>query len=709
MEIRDARLLVNGQPIKLKGVNRHDFDPRKGWAIDRATRELDIRLMKQNNINAIRCAHYPNHPHLYELCDRYGLYVMDEADVESHGVLAHVPGDDPRWTAALIDRGERMVLRDRNHPCVILWSLGNESGFGSNFVRMKEAMRLLDNTRPFHYEGDNTFQTSDVLSMMYPDPATVARYGRREDIKAASPFETLMMKMMVKRYPRAADYADKPVLLCEYAHCLGNSLGNLQEHMDVFEAHDNLAGGFIWDFVDLALARDLPDGTTQWLYGGDFGDKPTNGVFCANGLVGADRIPHPPLTEVKKVYANVVVTDYRDEDRTVLVRNKNSFADTAAYRFRWSLLADGRPVAGGDLAVPVLAPGSEARAVLPGWGTVGGERMVQIDVVEAGDRPWAAAGTEVTFAQFALDPPLPAAPGRVAGSWLPPEITETREEVTVRAGGVIFRFGRKTGELTFWGRGTENLLVSPLRPNLHRASVDNDGSAGLMVPALGFLDKNRAWKRREAKLRVRRVAVTRTPEQVRIEVGYRLPGVKSWGTVFTVHQDGTLEVTSSIVARKELMRFGMTLGLPPQFDRVEFYGRGPQETYRDRKTGAMVGVFGGGLDEFNHRYLHPQENGNHTEVRTLRVLSDHTALEFRATTPDLLETSVWPWTQGDLEAARHIHDLPPHRTTTVNVDFGQSGVGGDRPILGEVLKPYRLEKDRRHTLGFRASLLPTVG
>ena len=302
IEIKGEQLLVNGSPVLLKGVNRHDFDPDHGWAVPRERYYEDLNLMKQANINAIRTSHYPDDPFFYELCDEYGFYVMDECDMETHGVRRKdVPGSNPMWTQAVVDRARRMVIRDRNHACVCIWSLGNEAGDGENFKYMKQAILYHDDSRPVHYEGDFDLTTSDFISRMYPNGEMMEKLGTRQPI-TVSMFENIANSLAADNKPITAEmYRGKPVVLCEFAHAMENSLGNFQEFMDAFEKYDNLCGGFIWDFVDQAIHK-KENGVDKWLYGGDFDEGATSGYFCANGIIAADRTPHPSYYEVKKVY-----------------------------------------------------------------------------------------------------------------------------------------------------------------------------------------------------------------------------------------------------------------------------------------------------------------------------------------------------------------------------------------------------------------------
>jgi beta-galactosidase len=348
LEIKNQKIYVNGRPILLKGVNRHEFDPDHGWAVPRSRYIEDLTIMKRHNINAIRTSHYPNDSVFYELCNEYGFYVMDEADVETHGVRRkNVPGDNLLWTHAVVDRMERMVKRDKNHPCIFMWSLGNEAGYGSNFMEMKKAALKIDSTRPFHYEGDLSLAVSDVISRMYPTVEYVDKLGNQEEINITA-IDKVLNKIFADAKPIKSDqYEDKPVILCEYAHAIENSLGNFQEYMDRFEKYNNMAGGFIWDFVDQSI-RKVEGGTEKWLYGGDFGEEGGSfRYFCANGIVAADRTLHPSIYEVKKVYQEIKVHPVELLNGKIVIQNKYSFLNLKDFEAVWEIAENGIKIASG--------------------------------------------------------------------------------------------------------------------------------------------------------------------------------------------------------------------------------------------------------------------------------------------------------------------------------------------------------------------------
>ena len=372
VEIKGEKIYYNGMPLMIKGVNRHDFDCDNGWAVPREIYTQDLDIMKQNNINSIRTSHYPDDPYFYDMCNKYGFYVMDECEVETHGVRRKgVPGSNPVWTGAVVDRMQRMVLRDRNNPCVFMWSLGNEAGDGSNFMEMKKAALALDNSRQFHYEGDFDLTKSDVISRMYPTKDIMEKLGNKQPI-TISLYDNIANQLAADSKPIKAEmYEGKPVVLCEYAHSMENSLGNFQEYIDDFEKYDNMCGGFIWDFVDQALHVKDENGNDNYLYGTDFqGQEPhklidipnttamtgSNVYFCANGIIGADRKPHPQIVEVKHGYQNIGITAVDASNGEFKLKNKFLFTNLSNFNCKWVIKAEGKEVLSGELGKIECAP-----------------------------------------------------------------------------------------------------------------------------------------------------------------------------------------------------------------------------------------------------------------------------------------------------------------------------------------------------------------
>lgn len=709
VEIRDEKILINGTPIMLKGVNRHDFDPDHGWAVPRERYHQDLAIMKRNNINAIRTSHYPNDPYLYELCNEYGLYVMDEADVETHGVRRKgVPGSSPRWTQAVTDRMERMVLRDRSHPCVFMWSLGNEAGCGTNFARMKEAALSLDDTRPFHYEGDYDIGVSDVISRMYPTVELVERMGRREEI-GVSLFNHIMNRLSDDYKPIKPGYYGKPVVLCEYAHAMENSLGNFQKYMDRFEAYPNMAGGFIWDFVDQSIHRIDDEGGDRWLYGGDFDEEITHRYFCANGIVAADRTPHPSLYEVKKVYQEIRVYPADLAKGTVRIQNKYRFISLGRFRLTWRITEDGVEILDGVVEDLPIGPGETAECAL-GYTlpemTPGREYHLLVSFRLKEAARWAEAGYEMAWDQFALsERAVPAPHGAAVGR---PEIGEDDAQFVITGQDFRLAVGKCSGGIESLDYGYGELIRGPLIPNYWRALTDNDHGFANFKPRLESLLIDRSWQRATRRRRVKAIAIDSREDCVTVTVVQHVACAKGdVVTEYAAYGDGVIRVRHAITPIKDMLRLGMRVQLPGAYDTFTWYGRGPQENYADRNTGAKVGIYSGKVADLIHRYMRPQENGNRTDIRWAEIADgEGRGLRIEDAAGTLLSMSAWPYSQEDLMRATHIHELLEGDFVTLNIDFAQSGVGGDLPGVAGVHDEFRIHKDRPYEYAYTIRRLP---
>ena len=699
IEVKEGRLLINGQPLLFKGVNRHDFDPVRGWAVSEKLREKDILIMKRHNINALRTSHYPNPSHLYRLADEYGLYVIDEADVETHGVRnKNVPGSNPLWTEAVIDRVERMVLRDRNHPSVVMWSLGNEAGSGRNFRIMKSAVLDLDASRPVHYEGDPTLKVSDVFSMMYPSPDREKLIGEKKDIRLGFLDNLINLLAADNKGFRADQYKDKPVMSCEYAHAMENSLGNLQEHMENWEKYPNWCGGFIWDFVDQCILKD-----GKWLYGSDFGKHRNHGIFCANGIVAADRKLHPSIHEVKKVYQNFSFEEANREKKEYRITNKNLFLTSGTFRFWAEMRVEGRAVARKEILLSELAPGDSAVVVLPAElysNESPGERILFLSCVNGRDTRWGPAGFEVAWEQFPLNPD--SRPARIGRGGSDVELLENFRTLTLRTKRVTLVINRSTGLIHTLDVGGENLIHSPLKPDFSRAATDNDRGIGNFIPFLKRWSDTEKWERRQKRLRPRRRFRREFQKGgTRVKFQFRMPGIRRFSLSYTLFKNGEVLVESSVVPRKELIRFGMQTQLDGSVNRLKWYGRGEQETYCDRKSGGRIGLYSSTVREFGHDYVRPQENGNHTDVRWLRMAdAQGRGLAFEAVGERMLEVSCHPYGREALRRADHIHELEEDGRVHVNIDWGQRGVGGDTPGNLNLLDQYRMLPGKTYSYAF---------
>jgi beta-galactosidase len=657
VEIKDGQLFVNGKSIKLFGVNRHEHDPDHGRAIPVSRMIQDIKLLKTHNLNAVRTSHYPDDPTWYDLCDEYGIYLIDEANLETHGVGGYF-SNVPEWNTAFMERAIRLVERDKNHPSVIIWSLGNESGCGPNHQAMAEWIHYYDPTRPVHYEG-----------------------------AAARPHDPYYVDMISRMYARipeiirlATDPDDnRPMVLCEYAHAMGNSVGNLKEYWDAIRSHKRLIGGFIWDWADQGLRKTDTNGKEFWAYGGDYGDNPNDGNFCCNGLVQPDRRPNPSLYEVKKVYQRVSVTPVELSAGTVKIRNEYDFTDLDFVNILWELTEDGKIIQKGKLTKVSLAPGEDKQINVPFEKPIlqpGAEYLLKVSFALADDTPWAEKGHVVAWEQFEIPFDTPQAPSVDIAAMPPLKLQETNKALKITGKDFELVVGKSSGAIESLKFDGKELISGPLVPNFWRPPIDNDNGNG-MPRRLGI------WRRAGQERNVGKVTSEQiSPKVIRITAEAAIPVGENWKytSTYTVLGSGDIIVAGSIEPGAELSRnlprFGMQMAIPGQFSKMSWFGRGPNESYWDRKTGSAIGLYSGPVEEQFHPYVRPQETGNKTDVRWL-ALTNKDGAGLLAVGMPLLSASAWPFTMEDLEEAEHIHELPRRETITVNLDYKQMGVGGD--------------------------------
>lgn len=702
VEIKGNVLCINGKRVIIKGVNRHDFDPDNGWAVPKERYYQDLHLMKQANINAIRTSHYPNAEIFYDMCDELGFYVMDEADVESHGVRRkNCPGDNEDFTMAVIDRAERMVLRDRSHACVCFWSLGNEAGDGSNFTREKESILALDKSRPIHYEGDFDLTKSDFISRMYPVESIVEKLRNKEEIKATL-YDNVANALAADNKPVPAEkYNDHPVIYCEYAHAMENSLGNFKEYVDDFEKYEHMAGGFIWDYVDQSIRKE-ENGTEKWLYGGDFDEGETSYYFCANGIIGADRIPHPSYYEVKKVYSNLEAVDSDCKSGKIIVKNKNLFISTEDYDIHWSIAVDGYEKESGDIRA-VIAPLSEEEIQLP----VSlekypeGEVILTVSFILNKDKLWAKAGFEQSFCQLMLRE-APAAKKNPANG----ELKFLRKGRNVSVRGKDFSAEIVAGALASLNYDGNEIIDenSPMRPDFFRALTDNDIGYINFAPYLTGIHPLYQWKRSTAQTAASKVKAEATPSGVMVNVKWHAPFTSGVETSYLFSPDG--EVTISHKAKGLLLpmlKVGMRMGIKSRLENAEWYGRGPQENYCDRKTGARIARHSATVDELEHRYMRPQENGHRTDTRSLEI-TDESGSGIIIDAMDIpFGFNLGYYNPEKLDNAKHLFELEKDSCITLSLDAAERGVGGDMPGCAYLHKPYKVNSFREYGFTFRIS------
>ncbi len=656
-------LTVNGAPILLRGVNRHEWDPRSGRTLSAEMMLADVLAMKRHNVNAVRTSHYPPDPRFLDLCDRYGLWVIDECDLETHGFAFEGwrgnPSDDPAWREAYLDRAARMVERDKNHPCVIAWSLGNEAGTGANFAAMAAWIRERDGSRLIHYEGDHdNCSYADVYSRMYTGVPEVAAIGRRQEPGTADPAHDAHRRGL-------------PFLLCEYAHAMGNGPGGLRDYQELFEAHPRLAGGFVWEWIDHGIARTSADGTPYYAYGGDFGEEVHDGNFVIDGLVFPDRTPSPGLLEFKKVVEPVRIS-VDPRARTIGVRNLHHTRDTGYLRWSWLLEEDGVPLGRGDLAVPVARAGAAASAGWPREVTRlagkagGGELWLTITAVLGDAESWAPAGHEVAWAQERIDEPgaRPAARAREgAAPTAPAAMAPTVHEDTITLGPA--RFDGRTGTLTSLG----GLDLDGPRLDLWRAPIDNDKPlvASWRRAGLDRLHhKLLGVEADRAGLSVRtRVGAAGTGLGLDVVYQWRAEPDRVWLTVAVRPRD-SWDVP--------LPRLGVALSLGGQEGELEWFGLGPGEAYRDSQSAVRVGRYRRTLAGLQTPYVRPQENGNRGAVRWARLTRPDRAVLSILGDP-VVDLTARPWSTAALASARHTSDLRPDGRIHHHMDVAHQGLG----------------------------------
>lgn len=677
VEIKAGQLLVNGQAILIKGVDLHEHNAVTGHVVDEATMLEDIRLMKAHNINAVRTSHYPQPERWYELCDRYGLYLVDEANIESHGMYYGEKSlaKDSTWLEAHLDRTISLYERDKNHASVIIWSLGNEAGNGTNFYNTYKWLKQHDDSRPVQYErvqigwGKKAeFEwNTDILVPMYPSIESLHTYAQK---------------------------FDKPVIMCEYAHAMGNSTGNLQDYWDVIEAQPHLQGGFIWDWVDQGLLAKTATGEEYFAYGGDYGPAgtPSDGNFLANGLVAADRTPHPGLNEVKQVYANI---DFEFDGLGHLkVINKNNFRDLSNVYIHYSITEDGQDIYAGKLAEVDVRPQSNHDYNVAWPVEIAKEKEYSL-IVEA--RLKEAEGLLnkdhlLVAEQFILQEPHAVLASENGKGKL--QIVASEASVYVHAIDFSYGFDRQSGQLIAIKIGHEELMVEGLRPNFWRAPTDNDFGNGM--PKRLAVWKEMTYKQMLTGMKVsdKKGDVTesfplgswKAKGRVEVASAYKLAdGQGIVGVTYFIYPDGRMTIREQLALKTdslpELPRFGTYFKLKEEFNNVQWFGRGKFENYIDRNSAALVRRYAAKVDELYYPYIRPQENGQRTGIRWVSFINEAGQglkisapehFEFNAQRNDILD-----FDPGLTKNQRHTTDIKPHDFVAVAIDKKQMGVGGD--------------------------------
>ena len=675
VEIKNKQLLVNGKPVLLKGVNRHEHCHINGHVVSREDMLNDIRLMKSFNINAVRCSHYPNDPYWYSLCDQYGLYVIDEANIESHGMgswlndgysLDKTLGNNPDWKEAHLDRTQRMVERDKNFPSIIVWSLGNEAGSGANFENTSAWIRQKDNTRPVQYEQAWLEDYTDIVCPMYPKIEHLQEFLKLND--------------------------HRPLIMCEYSHAMGNSNGNLVDYWDLIKKEPQLQGGFIWDWMDQGLLQKTPAGKSYWAYGGDFGpqDVPSDADFCANGLIFPDRTPKPGLWEVKKVYQNFEFVAIDLEKGMISIENQHFFTSSSAYTLRYEIKSEGEIIVQNEISMSkAIDPGEKLQTKIPYDFEIvpGKEYFLNLYAVFKEATGVLPKGHVASSEQFLLPVSVPIKNAEQKYSAL----SKIENETHFIFSGTDFTivFAKESGNITDWKYQGKDLLRRGLQPNFWRVPTNND--RGNHMP-----NRCQVWRNIQEKRKQVIVELEQVNEGLyTINVQSILePGNSEYDVKYLVKGNGSVDVEVNF--RKgdtdlpELPRFGMNLIMPAGFDQVQWYGNGPMETYQDRESGAMVDVFKGRVMDQYIPYIFPQESGNKTQVRWMKVTNEK-GLGFIIRGQEPINASTYHFSLEDLDNnLTHNYQVLQRNITEVNIDLLQRGVGGDNSWGYDTHDKYKL-------------------
>lgn len=714
VEIIGEKLLFNGMPLMLRGVNRHDFDCDCGWAVPEESYVKDFNLMKQANINAIRCSHYPNDPRFYDYANKYGFYVMDECDLESHGVRRKgVPGSNPLWTDLAVDKMERMVLRDRNNPCIFMWSLGNEAGDGDNFLKMKEAALKLDDTRQFHYEGDFDLTKSDVISRMYPVEDVMRKLGEKEPI-TISLYDNIANQLAADSKPISKEMYNKPVMLCEYAHSMENSLGNFREYMEDFEKYDNMCGGFIWDWVDQALRVTDENANENLLYGTDFEKyEPrhwyssinttamtgSNTYFCANGVISAKREPHPQYWEVKHVYQPIVTTAVDAKNGRFSVRSRFLFTNVSDYRCKWKIECEGDEIQSGEAGEFDIAPLKEGLIDIPyDFSSLPKDRecILTVSFHTKNRMPGLEKDAEIAFDQFILTDAAKPSVSSAADSFL-----FEKKGNSVEIKGSKFKVSINNGTVESYIIDGNEMLNAPLAPNYFRALTDNDIDFLNFVPPFIAMHPYYKWKRATHSVRAIQTEVEKKDGAIKVKSVLNIPNMKDAYVSYTVYSDGKLAVFHSANPKAELLRFGFKFDVDKSFSNISWYGRGAAPSYCDRKTGCKIGKYAMPVEEFEYNYMRPQEASTRSDVRYFTITNNNArGIKVTAYYDKPIMFSVLPYTPEQLDKFGHINEINRDNSLTVTVDSIQQGIGGDMPGQACVRDKYRVKANQKQSIFF---------
>lgn len=684
VEISQGLLKLNGKPLLIRGTNRHEHHPENGQVMDEETMRRDIMLMKQHNFNAVRCSHYPNHPLWYRLCDRYGLYVVDEANIETHGMEPmNRLSSDPRWLPAMSERVTRMVQRDRNHPSIIIWSLGNESGHGDNHDALYRWIKSNDPTRPVQYEGGGANSAAtDIICPMY------ARVDQDQ------PFPQVP-KWSIKKWIGMPD-EHRPLILCEYAHAMGNSFGGFHKYWQAFRQYPRLQGGFVWDWVDQSLTRYDDNGQPYAAYGGDFGDKPNDRQFCMNGLVFADRTPHPALFEAQQAQQFFQFTLKNSAPVQLEVTSEYLFRRSDNEQLIWTLAQEGRTLASGTVALDIAPEGTQQITLDLPVVSGSGQVWLTVQVQQIAATAWSDAGHICAWQQWRLASPLalPAAPTTAEEA---PTLSVSEHAFDIQLGEQRWQFSRESGLLTQWWKGDEAALLQPLQDQFIRAPLDND----IGVSEAARIDPNAWVERWKAAGFYQMQAQLEQCEAERLSSEVQLRTLHSWRyqnqilfisrKTYRIDRAGELHISVDVDIASGIpapARIGLTCQLAQVQPQVSWLGLGPHENYPDRKQSARYDRWQLPLEALYTPYVFPSENGLRCDSEWLQYGDNEWRGRFHF--------NLSRYGQTQLREVTHRHLLREEPGSWLNLDGFHMGVGGDDSWSPSVSEEYLLQESHYH-------------
>ena len=694
IEVSGNKMLFNGLPLKIRGVNRHEFSPDQGYVVSKEQMIEEIKLMKQANINFVRTSHYPNDPRWYELCAKYGIMVMDEANVESHGLSYHkrvLPGDEPEWMHGCVDRMRRMVIRDRQSPSVIMWSFGNEAGFGDTYVEMRKVTLANDPEKRLIQYADMNL-VGDVDSQTYPSIEWLLQHL---DNKATRKGERgqISHEHQHGKYP-----SGKPFIMNEYCHAMGNSLGNISDYWELIYQHDLLGGGFIWDWIDQALWQEPSGGKKGFVYGGDFGDQPNDGNFCVNGIISADLVPHPHYKELQKVYQPVYVKLIKKQPLTIEIINHNLAVNTNDYQLSYQIIEDGKVTKENTLPSARVAPQKKKQLVIDGVDyDQNNETFITFEFSLKDDCAWAKKGFIVALEQFNLSTGNPKEQKSVTFAEQKMLLKETKDNYLVTGKSFGVTIDKSSGLLSGLSYYELSVVSEKVHFNFWRALTDND--EGWKVDK-----KMGIWKGEGENFSLNSLKVDSTDKkQIVFESQYLFIATQTTAKVKQailsngqVYFNVEMHIPDGV---PNVPRIGLQFEISKSLQNIEWYGRGPHENYSDRKTSAAVGLYNSSVDNWITPYVRPQENANRSDIRWINFGDPDKGIQFSADYDQLLSVSAWPYTQKTIETTAHDFELEKHSNIVVNIDHKQMGVGGDNSWGLPVMEKYQV-KPGKYSYGF---------